>query len=140
MRTGAHKTKGERMSTNIEHCKYISETLDAYADSRVIRGSDGEVVILDEYQDEPDNSETLTMFDWLEGALDWEYFIGADGDYRGAKVLVAFGGPNIYVNTRTKSVDLYWWNKTASWGISEFAAEELDNCLKELFEMHCPNW
>ena len=32
-------------------------------------------------------------FEWLEDALDIEYIINADGSFKSARVLVAFGGP-----------------------------------------------
>lgn len=69
--------------------------------------------------------------DWLSDALDIEYIVSSKKEYLGARVLVAFGGPNIWVNTRTKTVEGYWW------GNSAFASFEdnlgLDDALSELF-------
>ena len=55
-----------------------------------------------------------SAFDWLENALDIEYIVDNQKEYRGARVLVSFGGPNIWVDTRRGIVEGSWWNETAS--------------------------
>ena len=44
----------------------------------------------------------------LDDALDVEYMIDAKGNYLGAQVLMTFGGPYIYINTRYSKVEGYW--------------------------------
>ncbi len=44
----------------------------------------------------------------LERALDIEFTCGARGTFLGARVLLAFGGPNIWVNTRNNRVEGSW--------------------------------
>lgn len=76
----------------------------------------------------------LTAFDYVCEALDIEYIIGSDGEYRGARILVAFGGPNIWINTKTSQVEGYWWGDSCIMsfddevGLDE-ACEELYACL-----------
>ena len=79
------------------------------------------------------DGEPLSAFDYLQDALDIEYIVNSKKEYLGARVLVAFGGPNIWVNTRTKTIEGYWWadKATASFddGIGlDDALEELYNC------------
>ena len=79
------------------------------------------------------DGEEMTAFDYLQDALDIEYIVNSKKEYLGARVLVAFGGPNIWVNTRTKTIEGYWWadKATASFddGIGlDDALEELYNC------------
>ena len=75
----------------------------------------------------------FSAFDYLQDALDIEYLVNGKGEYLGARVLVAFGGPNIWVNTRAKTVAGAWWGESASatfednLGLDE-ALEELWNC------------
>ena len=54
--------------------------------------------------------------DWFEEHewLDIEYTIARDGTYLGARLLMTFGGPNIYINTRTKEVEGYWGTDKAT--------------------------
>lgn len=74
-----------------------------------------------------------SAFDYLEDALDIEYIVNSKGEYLGARVLVAFGGPNIWVNTRTGTVEGAWWSDRAeasfkdNIGLND-ALEELWNC------------
>jgi len=81
-----------------------------------------------------DITDTIHGFDYLEGCLDIEYIVSSSKEYLGARVLVAFGGPNIWINTRTKQVEGYWWGDSCllsydddPMGIDE-ALEELYNC------------
>jgi hypothetical protein len=53
-------------------------------------------------------------FDWLADALDIEYVVNSNREFLGARVLVAFGGPNIWVNTRTNTIEGYWWADSAT--------------------------
>jgi hypothetical protein len=99
-----------------DHVKYIADKLSNGFDDET--NSDG---------------EPLSAFDYLQDALDIEYIVNSKKEYLGARVLVAFGGPNIWVNTRTKTIEGYWWadKATASFedGIGlDDALEELYNC------------
>jgi len=59
-----------------------------------------------------DGKQQATSF--MEDALDIQYIINQDKTYRGARVLVAFGGPNIWVNTQRGEVEGYWWGDDAT--------------------------
>ena len=48
-------------------------------------------------------------FDYLEDVLDVKWIIDSNGQYVGAELLVAFGGPNIWIHTRSNQVKGYWW-------------------------------
>ena len=43
--------------------------------------------------------DILSAWDYLNDALDIEYTVNGAKEYRGASILVAFGGPNITINT-----------------------------------------
>lgn len=104
----------------------------------MLRNHVGEIVTKIEqgFTDEDKNydDEPMTAFDYLLDALDIEYIVSSKKEYLGARVLVAFGGPNIWINTRTKQVEGYWWGDSFimpyhedSIGLDE-ALEELYNC------------
>jgi len=78
-----------------------------------------------------DDGEEMTAFDYLEGALDIEYIVNSKGEYLGARVLVAFGGPNIWVNTRTGIVEGAWWADRAEASFTDNIG--LDDALAELW-------
>ena len=73
-----------------------------------------------------------SAFDWLQDALDIEYIVNGKGEYLGARVLVSFGGPNIWVDTRKQIVDGYWWSDTKSARYTDSIG--LDEALRELWE------
>jgi hypothetical protein len=73
-------------------------------------------------------------FHWLEDALDIEWIVSNDKkSLLGARVLVAFGGPNIWVDTRKKIVEGFWWGAYAK---AEFEDNlDLADALETLY--HC---
>lgn len=52
--------------------------------------------------------EQMSGYEYLSDVLDIEYVVNSKAEYLGARVLVAFGGPNIWINTRTGQVEGYW--------------------------------
>jgi len=69
--------------------------------------------------------------DYLTDVLDIEYIVSGDRTYLGARILVAFGGPNIWINTRTGTVDGYWWCDEGHATFNDTL--ELDEYLEELW-------
>lgn len=145
------KEKTERK--NREHCKRIAEELEAYAEGTVYRCPEcGEIIEWDneQYNDEEaeytcqccgetfDESdlEALSVYDFIADVYDIEYRIGSDMEYRSVKIMVACGGPNIYIDTARRMVQLYWWTDYAEYPISSDAAEELDSIMEELYQCH----
>ena len=45
---------------------------------------------------------------WMEGVYDIEWITHNDHTYKAARLMVAGGGPNIWVNLHTDTVDGYW--------------------------------
>jgi len=64
--------------------------------------------------DEIEGSEESPIMDWLEGVLDFQWIVSSDKETMlGARLLVAFGGPNIWIDTRKGLVEGYWWSDSA---------------------------
>ena len=49
-----------------------------------------------------------TAGDWMEGTYDIRYYVDRDKRYLGCELMVAGGGPTIWVNTYTQQVEGYW--------------------------------
>jgi hypothetical protein len=75
--------------------------------------------------------EPMSAFDYLADALDIEYIVNSKSEYLGARVLVAFGGPNIWINTRTGVVEGAWWADRADASFTDNIG--LDDALSELW-------
>jgi hypothetical protein len=80
---------------------------------------------------ENEDGEQCSAFDYLQDALDIEYIVNGKGEYLGARVLVAFGGPNIWINTRTNTVEGAWWSERADASFTDNIG--LDEALSELW-------
>ena len=52
------------------------------------------------------------LFGWLEGVLDVERVTGSDGELRRVRLLVAFGGPNCWVEFGPSGAEVQasWWS------------------------------
>ena len=77
------------------------------------------------------DGEPMSAFDYLQDALDIEYIVNSKAEYLGARVLVAFGGPNIWINTRTKTVEGAWWSDRADASFTDNIG--LDDALSEFW-------
>ena len=83
-------------------------------------------------------AETITtpledVHEWINDVYDIEWITFNDHSYKAARLLVAGGGPNIWVNLQTSTVDGYWWGDhckiqfTDNLGLDEYL-EELHAC------------
>ena len=85
-----------------------------------------------EYAEDREMSpDDVTAYDWLEDVLDIEYIVSSDKQYKSAKVLVAFGGPNIWVNFDDMTVDGYWGGDKVSVPFTDNM--HIDEALEELY-------
>ena len=76
--------------------------------------------------------ELMSGFDYLKDALDFEYIVGSDREFKSARVMVAFGGPTIWVDFERRAVDLYWWGDRATAYFNNDAMG-VEEALRELF-------
>ena len=72
----------------------------------------------------------ISVEDLMEGVYDIEWITFQDHSYKAARLMVAGGGPNIWVNLQTNTVDGYWGCDKVSWGFVDNIG--LDDYLEEL--------
>ena len=71
---------------------------------------------------------------WMEGVYDIRYIVDSEKKYLGAMLMVAGGGPTIWVNTWTNEVEGYWGGDRVTWafrdeiGLDDYN-EEIYNCI-----------
>ena len=82
-----------------------------------------------EYIDQP--KVELTADKFMDHVYDIEWITHQDHTYKAARLLVAGGGPNIWVNLQTGTVDGYWGGDKCSWGFVDSIG--LDNYLEEMY-------
>lgn len=141
-------TQAEKPDENRAHCKHIAHELEAYADGNVYRCPEcGEEIRMpedvgDKFQcfhchhvTDTGDYEQCGMWDYMRDILDIEYRCGSDREYRSCKIMVAWGGPNIYIDTACAMVKLYWWTEYAEYPISYEARDAIDEWAKEYWNI-----
>ena len=69
---------------------------------------------------------------FMDGVYDIEWITSQDHSYKAARLLVAGGGPNIWVNLQTDTVDGYWGSDKRSYGFVDNIG--LDDYLQEMHD------
>lgn len=141
---------------NRETCRRIAEELEAHEAGRVYRcpecGQTFECEDLDELEREAEDwpgyvyalpcgcetttePEQMSIYDYFSDCLDVEYRCDARREYRSVCVMVTCGGPNIYIDTESKAVELYWWGDRASYSLLPDTVEAVDAWAAEYWEV-----
>lgn len=143
---GAAQNKRSADDENREHCRRIAEDVEDYANGNVYRCPDcGEIITLpddvgDKYRCpdcgtvyEINDLEQQSLYEYFEDCLDVEFRVsGRDRDaLRSVQIMVAWGGPNIYIDTATKRVELYWWTDRANYPISYEVCDAINEWAAE---------
>ena len=129
-----------------KHCKAIADKLEAIADGRLYKCPEcGEYVEDNNLfcdcgcqvdligSDENDPWEQVSFYDYFENALDVDYIVNSSKEYKACRIMVACGGPNIYINTWERKVELYWWLESGSFYISSDACDAIDEWAESYF-------
>lgn len=99
----------------------------------------GHVNELEEWHDVdecPNDCEGVeaSAWDYLSDALDIHYLVNSDRTYRSARILIGFGGPNVWIDTNTEQLEVHWSGSEYRELPREFVSA-LDDALAELWEM-----
>lgn len=119
---------------NYDHCKRIALELDAIAEGKVFFTEDGydTIEIEDDYYDT--ELEQFTLFDYFNDCFDIKYTLESDREtLSGVKIMIACGGPNIYVDTNDGKVKLFWWSDYAEYDLLPDTVRAIDDTFQELF-------
>lgn len=131
---------------NREHCKAIADKLEAIAEGRLYKCPEcGEYVTDNNLfcdcgnqvdligSDESEPWEQVSFYDYLEDMLDIDYITNSCKEYKACRIMVAWGGPNIYINTWERKVELYWWTESADFYLSRDTCDAIDAWAEEYF-------
>lgn len=144
---GAAPEKKTRLDENTRHCKHIADELDEYVSGNIRRCPDcGELVNRD-WDDvgdafkcpecgavgDPEWWDVLSVWDFLSDVYNVEFRMSGKSadDLRSVQIMITFGGPNIYLDTASGNVELYWWGETAKWRMSMEAVDALNDWAEE---------
>ena len=68
---------------------------------------------------------------WMEDVYDIRYLVDREKSYQGCKLLVAGGGPTIWVNTWTNEVEGSWAGDRVTWAYQDNIG--LDDYCQEMY-------
>ena len=112
------------LKEHVEHIVYTIENGLSYEDA----GQEEEAIELG-----LEITDSISGFDYLTDALDIQYIVNSNKEYLGARVLVAFGGPNIWIDTLNNRVEGAWWSDKATVYYNHDLMD-IDDALRELWE------
>lgn len=128
-------TQAETDARNRETCKHIAEQLELIADGCLYAGEDSEEHDVTDIDEVPEDWEQVTMSDYFADVYNVRYVLDGDLAYVAVRLMVACGGPNIWVDTESERVELYWWGDRASYPLMSSAVSEIDALASEWLEM-----
>lgn len=93
----------------------------------------------DDVSDYLENPETefreCSPLDYLSDALGIQYLVSYDRTYYSARILIAFGGPDAWIDTRTGQLEVTWWSAQEYRDLPSAFVDGLDDALSELWGM-----
>lgn len=138
-----------------EYCKEIADQLEAvvngvmmecphcgnYTDKHNYYDSDSEICVCEhcgETIEGAAEANEISLYDYLADEIfDMEYTVSIEYNgmtLRGCKIMIACGGPNIYLNTNSGDVELFWWNEQGRYSMDTDVIEALDEFAREMLE------
>ena len=93
------------------------------------------VYIMPDGKEIADNDlEIATIGDYFNDFYDIDYIVDSNKKYKACRVLVAFGGPNICIDTWMQRVLLSWCGEYAKAYIPDDLCEQIDDFFKVIYE------
>jgi len=139
------------MSENRATCKHIATELEKVVNGEIYRCPEcGQLI---QWRNEQYNDENATytcqecnetfdecdleatsLYDYFtDNVYDVEFRIGSDKQFRSVKIMVACGGPNIFIDTAAGAVLLYWWTDKAEYPLDPDTVEAINEWAEEWY-------
>lgn len=115
--------------------KGIAEEIEAIADGRAYTTEDDpyNIIYCEDADDVPEDAEQASMYDYFADTYGTRYVVNDDLAVVGVMVMVACGGPNIWVDSYAQEVRLHWGSDTVSFPLTTYACNEIDEWAREAF-------
>ena len=141
------------MKENQDQVNYIAQTMEDILSGHIKRCPECEELLnMMEYEveHEPDEGEETIkclqcghvdnwqefdadLYDYLADNYGISYTVNGNKEYQSVRLTIAYGGPNIFVDTSDRWVSLYWWSHEAHASISKEVSDEIDDIFEELY-------
>lgn len=102
---------------NFEYCSRIAQELEEYYNGDITN----------------EDGEQLSLYDYFSDILDYEYTIDSRLEYKAIKLYVTLGGPTVWIDTNTNTIELRWANEKASYYLKSEIADAIDEIWEEFY-------
>ena len=82
-----------------------------------------------------ENIENGTLYNYICECLDIEFISNSRRELLGGEVLVTFGGPNIWIDTRNRQIQAVWSSDSFYLPLDNNVVNELNNILEEFYNL-----
>ena len=74
-----------------------------------------------------------SLHEYFDDILDIKYVVDREKKYLGAKILLTFGGPNIYLDTYHGELQLYWCTTEEKFSVDKNLCNAVDDIFEEYY-------
>ncbi|MCL2630802.1 MAG: hypothetical protein FWD49_04690 [Firmicutes bacterium] len=148
--TNHEQEKQKLKEENTETCRHIAEKLQQYVDRELrVCPECGQTFVYDDNADQlvtlcplchaeidVEDLETPSLHSYFSDHLGETFRINGNRDYESVRVMITCGGPNIYVDTESKCVQLYWGGDEAHYSLSNKVVAEINEIFEEIWNNH----
>lgn len=108
----------QRNKENFEYCERIARELEQYIN--------GEIT-------DEETGEGLSLCDYFSDVLDFEFIINSQFEYSAVKIYVTLGGPTVWIDTYSNSIELRWANEKATYYLTSDSIDEINDYWEEYY-------
>ena len=80
-----------------------------------------------------DDVEPASLFDYFNDMLDIDYVVDREKQFKGARIMVTCGGPNIFIDSYRGIVELFWWTEHTSAEIPADLCDEINDIFRDYY-------
>ena len=80
-----------------------------------------------------DDVEPASLFDYFNDMLDIDYVVDREKQFKGARIMVTCGGPNIFIDSYRGIVELFWWTEHASAEIPADLCDAINDIFRDYY-------
>ena len=116
----------------------ISDELDAINDGRAYYVDDDPYAI--QYLEEgcfeiPEDAEPAGFGEYFDETYNEHFIIDRNGELHGVRLMVACGGPDVWVDTYSQEVVSHWGSDTERYPLSFSTSEAINDWAREVFDL-----
>lgn len=77
---------------------------------------------------------SLSLYDYIDKTYGHTYYVSSDKkEVEGVRIMVAGGGPSIFIDTYRKEIELFWWNDHCACGLDLDVCDAITDIYSETF-------